>query len=798
MAGAYCGKLLADQGATVTLVRSSDPSVGQADPALGDASIGLAPYLHSAKTIHNSSGDDLTRSVASLSAGVDIVILSDAAARSTGPSPSPLLPMLDEARAANPAMIVVEISPFGRRGPYAGFRSNDLIEQAISGHLHLNGDPDREPVSGPQHQVAMAVGVHAAIGAVAAALARRTTGAGQDVEVTHHEVMVALHQFTLLRYTHAGDVLCRMGNRYAGPGHPIGAYQCSDGVISLVVPRDDQLDRLLGVAGLDHLLEQPGIESTYDLMHHPTLLDEHLAPWLAEQQLDETVELLQALRVPAGPVKSMADVLADEQLRARDFWRPLDVDGFGADTVRVDAPGPAFQIFPADSPSADSTADADAGVERDLADGPLGGLRVLDLTRVWAGPLATRVLGDLGADVIMIEAPWARGPVGIDQSSVVATHYYPDDDPGDEHWNRIGFINKYAINKRSVALDLSAADGLAAFETMVAESDVVIENFSPRVMPQFGLDEQRLHELNPGLIYVTMPGFGRTGPALDRVAYGPMIDSHAGLSVLQGYRNEPARKGGVAWPDPVAGLHAAYATIVGLLGREPTAATGTAGSTATTGSTEAQRGATIEIAQLEATVAMVGHALVQSQLLGTEPERLGNRHPTSAPQGVYRCAGTDRWLALSVVDDESWAALCAIAGFDAPWSAWDEAKRREHHDLIDEAVTSWSGSRDHVEAMDALQTVGVTAAAVADAEMVMADPHLNERDFFVELDHVAAGRHRWPRTAVHLSGTPTTYRRAAPLLNEQADQVLTEVARLDPSTIASLRAAGTISDRPPS
>ncbi|MGE0728965.1 MAG: CoA transferase [Acidimicrobiia bacterium] len=766
-AGGYAAKLLAEQGAEVALVGvPSRPWAVQVALDGAKRPLGVLPDAE----------------VAALVAAADVVIESSA--------PDPLRPQAGPGgRWQHPGLVAVRIAPFSPTGPYARWRSTDCTDHAISGHLRLTGDPDREPLQGPALQPAYAAGVHAAIGALAALEARRGTGVGQVVSVSHHEVMVALHQFTLLRHTHNGDILNRLGNRYAGPGSPIGLYHCADGPISLTVPRDDQLERLLAVAGLSDLLDDPEVASTYDLMHHPTLLEEHLLPWLASQAAEETVQLLQAVRVPAAPVRTMAGLLADEHLQARGVWGPSPL----APAVRV--PRPPMRLTPLGDAQPGQGA-ATGAVHRSIVDrqlaganGPLHGLRVVDLTRVWAGPLATRILADLGADVVMVEAPWARGPAGIDRSSVLATHYYPDDEPGDEHWNRIGFVNKYAINKRSVALDVSDPDGLAALEALLRWADVVIENYSPRVMPQLGLDEARLAELNPSLVYVTMPGYGRSGPCVDWLAYGPMIDSHAGLSVLQGYPDEPARKGGVAWPDPVAGLHAAFAVLVALHARR----TDRSGEHAE----QYGGGLTVELAQLEATIAFVGHAVVAAQLDGAEPTRLGNRHPQHAPQGVYPAAGTDRWLALTVVDDAGWRALVSLAGLEAGWASGDATWRRARHDEIDRALAGWSAKGEAAELAAALQRIGVPAAPVTDAAEVLADPQLSAADAFVALEHPAAGTHRWPRLAVRLERTPATYRRPAPRLGEHNVEVLTECAGLDAATIGRLLERGVLAIRPP-
>ena len=770
-AGAYCGKLFADYGAHTMLVEPPDGSALRADP-------GRFSFLHTSKV--SVTSDDPQGLIAEVQP--DIVIESSA--------PGPLGPRAGDFDPNGP--IRVEVSPFGRTGPYATWSSTDITDAAISGHAFLNGSPDREPLQGPPGQPAYASAVFAFIGAMAAHRLRAATGLSQTVEVAHHEVMAALHQFTLLRYTHNGDVLTRMGNRYAGPGRPIGLYEGLDGALSLVVPRDDQLERLLAGTGLWHLLDEPGIASTYDLMHHPTLLDEHLRPWLARQPIRETVEMLQELRVPASPVNTPLDLLQDPQLAARSFWHSVEAQ---PDGTAVHVPGPPFRMsghrwrvanapaldrdrrpVPEHTPARSATRAHDAAQSA-----PLAGIRVLDLTRVWAGPLATRILADLGADVIRIEAPFGRGPAHVDDSSVMSTRYYPDNDPGPRHWNRIGFENKYATNKRGITLDLKDETAKAAFERLVAQSDVLVENFSPRVMRQFGLDDERLRALNPSLINMAMPGYGRTGPHADRVAYGPMIDSHAGFSTLMGYEDSPAWKGGVAWPDPVAGIHAAAAVLVALADRD---------------ADPEHRGQTIELAQLETAINFVGDAIVAAQLNGQDPTPPGNRHPIFSPQGIYRCAGDDRWLAISVTSDQAWRTLAGMAQFPADLTELDTIQRRERADDIDELITAWTSSRDATELMARLQILGVTAAVVADAPMVQHDPHLADRSFFADVSHSEAGTHPWPRLPVVLSGARAPIHRAAPLLGEHNEEILTTLGGMDQPTLADLTARGVTPHHP--
>ncbi|MGF1598560.1 MAG: CoA transferase [Acidimicrobiales bacterium] len=779
IAGAYCGKLFADHGATVTLVGPS---------ALSEAEAG---YLHQGK----ATAPDLDPA---LLARADVVIESTA--------DRPLEPLTG----LSDTVVRVQVSPFGSTGPYASWRSSDLIDYALSGHQYLYGDPEREPLRGPPNQPRYASALFAFIGAMVALLERERSGSGQTVEVDHLATMAVLHQFTLLRYTIGGDVLRRMGNRFTGQGHPNGIFPCADGWVSIAAPASDQIERLLGVSGLDHLLERPDISSPMDFQTSPHVLDEALLPWLAAQPVADVVELLQAVRVPAAPTTTMERLLDDPQLAARHYWtttddghrvpgRPFRLSGhpWRATGARTDRSDPGWLHS---TPSDDrSEAGPDAG--------PLAGLRVLDLARVWAGPLAARLLAELGADVIWVEAPWSRGPRLIPESVVRTVRYYPDDDAGACPWNRSGHLVKYSIGKRSSAIDLGTGAGVAAFERLVPWADVVLENYSPRVMPQFGLGEERLHELNPGLVYVTMPGYGRSGPAEQWLAYGSSVDSHAGLSHLIGYPDQVPWKGGIAWPDPIAGLHAVGALLIALWDR---GADGGGGL-----------GQTVEVAQFEATTAVVGDQLLAAQLAASprhdEPmvapppasERPasggdpggnggpGNRDALLAPQGTYRCRGDDRWLSLSVLDDEGWRALCHLAGLPAEWAAWTVTDRRDHHDRIDHRLGRWTAYLDQVETAELLQEHGVAAGAVHDAAGVRNDRHLLARGAFVTIDQPEFGPFVTPALPPRLSRTPTRIRGRAPLLGEHNRQVLADLGGLDEEEITALESAGVIADRPP-
>ncbi len=725
IAGAYCGKLFADRGAKVTVVGPDSLTPHQ------------RVYLQAGKT--TADAFDPTR--------IDVLIESSAC--------EPLEPT----DAGGAEAVRVRLSHFGTSGPYAHWQGTDLIDYALGGHLYLYGDPEREPLRGPANQPAYAAGLYGFVGAMAALFAREQSGVGQTVDVSHVQSMVALHQFTMLRYAMTGNVLRRMGNRFTGQGQPNGLYRCADGWVAIAAPADHQVEALLDVTGLTHLLDHALIGSPMDFQSHPSILDDALRPWLAERSLDEVVDLFQAMRIPASPAMTMTSLLADSHLEARDLWE--DREGYRAPR----------------SPTRLSHGQASGGRSwnRQSADrGPLAGLRVLDLTRVWAGPLCTRVLADFGADVVWIEAPWARGPQRLPDSMVEATSYFPGNDQGDQQWNRNTHFVKYALGKRSVVLDLNQEAGREVLAEMIPHYDVIIENYSPRVMPNLGFDEDRIHRLNPDIIYVTMPGYGRSGPCENWLAFGSSVDSHAGLSSLIGYEDASPWKGGIAWPDPIAGLHAAGGILAAIWNREADPDIG---------------GTTLESAQIEACIAVVGDRLVEAQDLG-DPAPPGNREPAYLAQGVYPCAGDDRWIAISVVDDRAWLALRDLAGLDA--------ELIDDHDRLDRALARWTASADQHELAVELQRVGVAAAPALDAAGVMADQHLEARETFVELSQPEVGPFITAITPALLSSTPAEVRRPAPTLGQHNSEVLKADIGIDDGRLAALIDAGVIANEPPS
>ncbi len=833
VAGGYAGKLFAGFGATVLLI---EPPEGDPARAIGERLDGcgtLFAYLHTGK---QSVALDLNAASGRARLGglldrTDVVIESA--------SPRPLQPL--SANHSDERLVKLYVSPFGLSGPYRSYRSTPFTDYAAGGQMYVTGEPEREPLQGAGRQPEYAAGTYGFIAAMAALRHRERGGAGQTIDVSHMEAMASLHQWTSVKWTHTGTIERRIGNRYSS-AHPITIYPCKDGYIALSAASDLAAERFLSVIGFGHLLADPRFASGLDRLEHYEAFDAELLPWLMAHTVDEIVSLGQQVRVPVGPVPGMLELLEDRHLAARGFWQSVEV---GGRTLRY--PGPPFrlsrhawQTLPPPASvggrllvTGDSRGEANHSVgavrERPVAAQPqsavarwpepvvasdavtlgasrsapthpapvspepapsalrptpsaLEGVRVLDLSRVWAGPLAGRILGDLGADVIRVEAIWSRGPRQVSDEYAARTGRYPQGQAGERPWNREGMFNKFNRNKRAITLQLDTTAGKALFERLVQVADVVLENYSPRVMPQLGLGYERLSELNPAIIYIGMPGFGWSGPSRDWVALGTMIEPAAGLSSLMGYAGGRPYKSGVAWADPVAALHAAAAVLIALHDRE---------------ADPEGRGQAIELAQVEGMIDFIGEEVLAAQVRGADAPRRGNRHPAYAPQGCYRCEGEDRWIAISIMGDAEWRALCRFAGFDEGLACLTREERLARHDELDVAIGEWTARHDHIALMQRLQADGIAAVAVFDARELVENEQLAARGFWVPITHPDAGTFVFPGFPAQLSATPASYRRPAPGLGEHNVEVLGGLLGLGWSELRTLEASGVIASEPP-
>ena len=407
-----------------------------------------------------------------------------------------------------------------------------------------------------------------------------------------------------------------------------------------------------------------------------------------------------------------------------------------------------------------------------MADGPLRGVRVLDLTHVWAGPLSTRFLADLGAETVKIESPTGRGPRA---SPVNETTYgWIGGDPGDEPWNRSAIFVKLQRNKRSVAIDLKTDAGRETFLRLVRVADVVIENFHSVTMPGLGLSYDVLAAENPSIIYVAMPGYGLEGPYSQRVAFGPAVEAMSGLSDVMGYGPREPRNTAMALMDPVAAVNAAAGVVTALRRRKNTG-----------------KGAFVELSLHDAAVSFCGPWLIDRQL-GNSIERLANGHPEMVPHGVFPSAGEDEWVAIACRDDGEWKSLCSVVpGLDADA---DFATRRRERPEIDAAISRWTACRDKRTAAEALQVAGVPAGPVNTTPDMLNDPQTRERGFFVPIE---PGPTPMPGNPIKMDGISSADWTPCPKLGADNAAVLKGWLDYSDDEITELELSGVIVDRPP-
>ncbi|MPY95043.1 MAG: hypothetical protein GEV08_18880 [Acidimicrobiia bacterium] len=408
---------------------------------------------------------------------------------------------------------------------------------------------------------------------------------------------------------------------------------------------------------------------------------------------------------------------------------------------------------------------------------PLEGVRVIDLTMMWAGPFATMRLAEMGAEVWKVESPsaWDNIRTLLPQENVL--------DP----WNTSYYFNGYNRDKKSVTLDLAQARGRELFLGLVAHADVLIENYRADVLDKLGLGWDVLRAARPELVVVSMAAFGKEGPDAGYVGFGPVIELMSGLVSLTGYGDEEPFKTGISYGDPVAGLAAVAAVTLGLIRRRRTG-----------------EGAVVDLAQRETGASMAGEAFVAASLRGEAPTHHGNRSPRFVPQGCYRAQDSvtelgegrdEQWLVVSCRDDADWAVLAGVLG-RADLAALAVDERVARHDELDDLLGGWARGRGAQEAMEELQAAGVPAGRVLDTGAVLDDPHLLRRGFWVYLPHRGMHRYRQFGPAWRFVEANPTLRRHAPYFGEHNQEVLGGVLGLSAGELAALEAADVIGSAP--
>jgi len=434
-----------------------------------------------------------------------------------------------------------------------------------------------------------------------------------------------------------------------------------------------------------------------------------------------------------------------------------------------------------------------------MSDLPLSDIRVLDLSRVFAMPYAGAYMADLGAEVIKVDSCQAQ----FMDTTRTLNGPYPDNDPGEKYWDRAGTFQTLNRGKRSVTLDLRSDAALDIVKQLVSVSDIVLENFTPRVMRRFGLDYSNLKEVRPDLIMVSNTGYGHGGPWTNFGAMATALEPTHGTGAFMGYLNTGPDTGagdggndgelggtvpnkiGNSYTDFLASWTAQLAVMACLIHRARTG-----------------QGMWIDLAMYQVGVSFLGEGLLDYAFNGRAARRLGNRHPSMSPHGCYPCLGEDQWVALAVRDDTEWLAFCRALGqpemagdsrFSQPLQRW------RNQDALDAMIARWTGTQTSYQVMETLQAVGVPAGPVLNARQLLADAHWRERGYFETVEHppeTGLGRREYVSRGWRLSDAAVHIRSGAPPLGDSNGHVLEELLGLDGPEIQKLENDGVIGSQP--
>ena len=771
--GRFAGKLLAETGASVAQLRPGFPGPPMVDEAAA-ARGGLLDWWYDGGKrkvpldLSTPSGLDAYRRLAS---GADLVIETEPPGRlaELGVDHADLV-------AANPRLVQVSLTPFGRTGPRAHWQTSDLVVGALSGVLSLSGTPERA-ISAWGRQNLNFGSLMAVNCGLAGVRAARETGTGQHVDLSLHEVMTSSVENLFFQWWFPDLLPLPQRALRQGSLHWMGIYVVANaktGACNIApVPQPAVLFEWMAEEGDEEGAELAKLTIEEALTQVPRVMNA-VKRFARTKDSGELFLEAQRRHIAFGEVQTVAQVAANPQYEFRGTFR--SVEGF--DQVRMPGPYARFHGTPAPPaapPALEPTAVDElltdwGAVPEALAEGqahrgpfsggkPLEGLRVVDFTWVLAGPYATRIMGDLGADILKFQS--------AERATLVNSPEYPYF----YVWNR---------SKRLVSLHMKKPEAVAVIRKVVEQADVLMENFSAGVLARWGLDYESVKAWNPGLVYVSMSGPGHEGPWSKMITYAPTIHALCGLTYLS---NPPDRLDigpGFSLNDHAAGLSSVAAVLSALEARRRTG-----------------EGQHIDIAQMETGTYIIGPAVLDYLSNGREAHPAGNVDPFGqwAPNEVYRC-GDQVELAITCRDDDEWTRLCDTVGWGIADLAADAglataAGRISRRDEIDDRLREWCTSRPAATAEAALQAAGVPAGRVQDGAALMADVQHEARGFWRQADHPVFGPRPYDRFPAIWSGTDLEpYLLSGAYVGEHNFEVYTELAGLSDDEIGVAMAEG--------
>jgi crotonobetainyl-CoA:carnitine CoA-transferase CaiB-like acyl-CoA transferase len=716
--GEYCGKILAELGAQV--IKIERPRTGSPTRLLGGGNGALFAYLNTDKDsveldLETEAGlDAAMRLLESASVAIDDRSAERAAA--LGLSPADLA-------ARYPSLVACLITPFGMDAPTEWNAAEAINVFHASGwgyHTPSTPDPSRPPLKGAGcYNADIEGGIDAAIAILACLVRLGRTGEGEFIDVSQQMALLSRNDTMIGRFLN-GEDNPRPGRDALDMPGPAASYACADGHVYLFTTSQAHWK------GLRALLGEPAWMGEFEdnwlefgvTPERVATFRRNFADWMADKPKLETCDAAQKLGTPLVPLNSAADLPASPQFIHRRFFEPLEHPELGK-ALYPTLPFLLSEGDPKPRRAAPGLGEGDAeqsaqamrsvfagaaanGSAPDTArGGPLAGIRIVELTKVWAGPYAGKLLAFLGAEVIKVESEFnldeMRAYGGIDI-------------------NNAPFFLSLNNEVLSAQFNLKHPEGLTALRKLISQSDVVLNNLRPGAMERSGLGYDGLRELRDDIISVSLKMYGNDGPLGYQTGYAPCFAALGGMSYVVGYEGEPPRNVCIRYGDATAGAFAALGALAALVHRERTG-----------------RGQFVDVSAVEAMAAVVGDGLLRYSLTGELPAPDGNRHPDMAPHGVYPAAD-GRWISIAVSDEDAWRALCGELGEPALVGdpRFDSlGARQENLADLDSAITRLTESRDALELAERLRSRGVGAFVSANTIDIASDPHLWENGYYI-------------------------------------------------------------------
>lgn len=691
----------------------------------------------------------------------------------------------------HPHLIYCAISTFGLTGLYRDRNGSAIHAGALSSTSWAIGSLGRPPLQLPLTLSEIQGGVHAAAATMAALIQRNDTGGGQFIDISLADIFANYAGIQSTLFIYYGLQWQRAGHRASGTmgPYPLGSYPCKDGMVVIIARSTRDWAQFLKAMGNPAWADNPRYRDQVAMgRDYPDEVDALIAPLIARYTQQELFKLARKWGFPLAPVNTVAQALDEPQFAHRQFFRELIL----ADGHRLKIPQLPFQFSEgsampprcaprlgehSEAVRAEMPAAIKLTMTNQIKKRPLEGVRVLDLGWVWAGPVATGFLADLGAEVIKVEHTKRldnarlRGAPTIDGKRLKIPGKSIELGPLYHGINR---------HKLSIRLNIKTEQGAELLRDLVAQSDIVLENFTPGTLTKLGLDYASLKTVRPDLIMISLSSAGQSGPIADLKGYAPVLSAYSGLESLLAYPGEePIGMLNFGLNDMSAGIHALYSILVALHHRR----------------NSQQGGQYIDFSQLEVGASSIAEAIIDQQWNGAdqkitqrkEPQPV-NPHPLFTPHGHFRCAGSDQWIAISVESNEQWQQLKKAAGNPVEWRAINSLdERRTDEAGIEQQLTHWTLTQNRDQLADRLNELGVPATPLLSIEEQFKHPQFASRQLRQKAKHSLLGEIDLYRIPWQMSGIPLDIHSAGPLLGEHDDYVYGNLLGLKRSTIEQLK-----------